>query len=599
MRLFACFSFASFLLVPAVQAGTITINTNSDLGSVTTGFSYSNQLLAAGAGSIIWSVVGGSLPAGLNLSAGGLLSGTPTTSGTYAFGIRATDPSDPPNNYAGLVFTLNVTPIIVNTSSALPLGNIGIEYTQMLTAAGGTGAITWTVAAGSYLPPGLTLASNGALSGTPAATGQYNFTITATDTANHFRSKVFDVSILPLTAWTGVATAIGASSATLNGTANPSGSATLANFAYGRTKAYGSTTPSQDLGSSSSIVSIGGGTITGLACHTLYHFRAVATSANGPANGADATFTTAACRGGDFDGDTKADVLWRNRVTGENIAWLMSGLTVLSSAFLPTVADVNWDVAGVGDLNGGGKADVLLRNKSTGQYMEWLMDGLTVANAAFLSTIADTNWEIKGVGDLDDDGTADVILRNRSTGHNAGWLMNGLRPWNSAFLPTVADTNWESAGLGDLDADGKSDVLLRNKVTGQIIGWLMNGLTVSNAALVATIADTNWEIKGIGDFDGDGKTDVVLRNKSTGQNVGWLMDGLTLSYAEFLPTIADTNWEIQSVRDFDGDGRADILWRNKISGQNIGWLMDEFEVSRSAFLPTIADTNWEIVGQGR
>ena len=58
---------------------------------------------------------------------------------------------------------------------------------------------------------------------------------------------------------------------------------------------------------------IGGGTITGLACNTLYHFRAVATNANGTTNGSDATFTTSACptpdrrdRRGDAIGPTSA-----------------------------------------------------------------------------------------------------------------------------------------------------------------------------------------------------------------------------------------------------------------------------------------------------
>jgi hypothetical protein len=83
--------------------------------------------------------------------------------------------------------------------------------------------------------------------------------------------------------------------ATLNGTANPNGLETLANFEYGLTDAYGSTTPVQDLGSGTSDVAIPGGTVTGLLCNTLYHFRATATSSAGTSDGADVTFTTAPC----------------------------------------------------------------------------------------------------------------------------------------------------------------------------------------------------------------------------------------------------------------------------------------------------------------
>jgi FG-GAP repeat len=83
---------------------------------------------------------------------------------------------------------------------------------------------------------------------------------------------------------------------------------------------------------------------------------------------------------------------------------------------------------------------------ATGQDIGWLMNGLTVTNSAFLPTIADTNWEFKSVGDINGDGKADVILRNKVSGQNIGWLMNGLTVTNSAFLPTIADTNWEIVG---------------------------------------------------------------------------------------------------------------------------------------------------------
>ena len=301
---------------------------------------------------------------------------------------------------------------------------------------------------------------------------------------------------------------------------------------------------------------------------------------------------------GDLDGDGKGDLLLRNKSTGQDIGWLMNGLTVSLASFMPTIADTNWKIAGRGDFDGDGKADVILRNSASGQDIGWLMNGLTVSLASFMPTIADTNWEIKGVGDFDGDGKSDVILRNKSTGQDIGWLMNGLTVSLAAFMPTIADTNWEIAGVGDFDGDGKSDVILRNKSTGQNIGWLMNGLTVSLAAFMPTIADTNWEIRGVGDFSGDGKADVILRNKVTGQNIGWLMNGLTVASSALLPTIADTNWEIKGVGDFDGDGNADVILRNKSTGQNVGWLMNGLTVASSAPMPTIADTNWEFVGQG-
>ena len=109
---------------------------------------------------------------------------------------------------------------------------------------------------------------------------------------------------------------------------------------------------------------------------------------------------------GDFNADSRGDLLLRNKATGQNIGWLMNGLTVSLAAFMPTIADTNWKIAGRSDFDGDGKADVILRNSATGQDIGWLMNGLTVTFAAFMPTIADTNWEIKGVGDFNGDGKA-------------------------------------------------------------------------------------------------------------------------------------------------------------------------------------------------
>jgi len=97
------------------------------------------------------------------------------------------------------------------------------------------------------------------------------------------------------TVTTGAATAVGLTTATLNGVANPNGLSATGSFEYGTTTSYGSTTVGQSLGSGNAAVAIGGGGLTSLACGTQYHYRAKATNASGTGTGADATFTTAAC----------------------------------------------------------------------------------------------------------------------------------------------------------------------------------------------------------------------------------------------------------------------------------------------------------------
>ena len=89
---------------------------------------------------------------------------------------------------------------------------------------------------------------------------------------------------------TGVASAITDTTATLNGTVNPSGSETTYHFEYGLTTSYGSTTTITSAGSGFTAVAVSAA-LTGLISGTEYHFRVTATNSGGTANGEDATFT--------------------------------------------------------------------------------------------------------------------------------------------------------------------------------------------------------------------------------------------------------------------------------------------------------------------
>ncbi len=66
---------------------------------------------------------------------------------------------------------------------SVPDGRQGSAYTYTLQTAGSTGTVTWRVATGSTLPPGLTLSDTGTLSGTPtrAAVDPYEFTLSVSD----------------------------------------------------------------------------------------------------------------------------------------------------------------------------------------------------------------------------------------------------------------------------------------------------------------------------------------------------------------------------------------------------------------------------------
>jgi hypothetical protein len=85
--------------------------------------------------------------------------------------------------------TLNIT------TPSLPGGEVGIIYNQALAAAMGNTPYAWSLASGT-LPTGLSLNGSGVISGTPAATGTYSFTVKVTDVTNDTATKALSIKIV-------------------------------------------------------------------------------------------------------------------------------------------------------------------------------------------------------------------------------------------------------------------------------------------------------------------------------------------------------------------------------------------------------------------
>jgi hypothetical protein len=122
-----------------------------------------------------------------------------TNGTTYFYVVRAVntagesanspEASATPNGCAGVS--------IVVSPNSLPSGTVGVSYSQTITATGGTASYSFSLSSGS-LPPGLSLASNGLLSGTPkngAGGKTYNLTVRATDAHGCTGSRAYTLSI--------------------------------------------------------------------------------------------------------------------------------------------------------------------------------------------------------------------------------------------------------------------------------------------------------------------------------------------------------------------------------------------------------------------
>ena len=158
------------LFVPAPPAKPVIKTTGL---TMTAGKTYSATLSAGRRGT--WSIIAGRLPAGLKLASNGVVSGRPTAPGTATVQVRFVDYVPYTVTKTLTVTVRKSTPVISTTP--LPAGTAGVSYGAKLAADRGG---KWTLTAGA-LPAGLTLATDGTISGTPVEAGSSTFTVTLTD----------------------------------------------------------------------------------------------------------------------------------------------------------------------------------------------------------------------------------------------------------------------------------------------------------------------------------------------------------------------------------------------------------------------------------
>ncbi|NVN93216.1 MAG: putative Ig domain-containing protein [Desulfuromonadales bacterium] len=175
----------AFINNPTPVATPLSIST-ATLSGTTVGTAY-NQTLAAAGGTTpyTWTRSAGTLPTGLTLGTSGIISGTPTTAGTYSFTVMVTD-SAATKASVTKAFSITVTAAssaLSITTSSLPNATTGNTYSQTLGASGGKTPYTWSRSSGT-LPTGLTLSTSGVIAGTPSATGTFSFTVRVTDSSS-------------------------------------------------------------------------------------------------------------------------------------------------------------------------------------------------------------------------------------------------------------------------------------------------------------------------------------------------------------------------------------------------------------------------------
>ncbi len=144
------------------------------------GTQYSAVLRASGGSELpfTWSATG--LPAGLSISPEGVISGTPTTEGNSTVQLTVTDAaSNTTSKSLALRVSASSSTALEITTKSVPTGVVGSAYPGLtFVAENGVAPYKWTA---SGVPAGLSLSSDGKLTGTPTQAGQGLITVQVTD----------------------------------------------------------------------------------------------------------------------------------------------------------------------------------------------------------------------------------------------------------------------------------------------------------------------------------------------------------------------------------------------------------------------------------
>ena len=179
------------------------------------GDSYTATLTGLGGNApYTFSLAGGSaLPAGLTISAGGIISGKPTAAGTSTFTVQLRDSTGTPVTVTAQL-SITVNGPLAFTTTSLPsislTGGLQVGYQQVIYAQGGVGPFTFTVLSGT-LPPGVTLGGGFGVPfgtegisiggfGPPSGSGTYTFTVQVTDSLGDTATQQLSITVITATA---------------------------------------------------------------------------------------------------------------------------------------------------------------------------------------------------------------------------------------------------------------------------------------------------------------------------------------------------------------------------------------------------------------
>jgi hypothetical protein len=259
----------------------------------------------------------------------------------------------------------------------------------------------------------------------------------------------------------------------------------------------------------------------------------------------------------DFNGDFTSDILFRSDA-GEVSTWLVTNNTApgANRHTYTESPDLSWHIAETGDFNGDLKADILFRNDDGG-VMTWDMNGNAIASQHTLATQG-LDWHIRGTGDFDADGRADIVWHlDDGTVHI--WEMNDATvKLDKSLGASGLDEHIVGTGRFFSGANAANADILWRSDSGEVRLWKFdNALNVTRSSL--GIFSLDQHVIGTGDSNGDGTADVQWRSDSGEVMVSQIVNGLIT--ATFNLGVFGLDQHAVDFGDYNKDGKSDILWQ--------------------------------------
>ena len=420
-----------------------------------------NVTLAAtgGAGApYTYSVVSNSLPAGLTLSSAGVVTGTPTTPGTYTTQVKIFDKSGTHFGTGSFTWTITYPPLAAsNPGNQTATLNTALSPQIQLSASGGSGNYAWT----GTLPAGITLTTGGLISGTPTATGSTAVTLTVRDTTTGSTKAIsFTFAVVAKPTITAPATqtsSVGSSVSLQLTTTCPNSPCTYA---------FNTKAPSGLTISSTGLIT---GTITSAA--GSYTLITVTVTDNDGAVVTSGTFTWTVNSGPTITSPGN-QTSSRGDVVSLDMSTLASGGTpayTYSATGLPTWLHIS---ATTGKITGTAPN----ANSTTTGIKVTITDtkGATATTAAFTWNVTDLAWSVPD--------TISTPLGTNMSGYQASTYVSGgatgTKTYSAANIPTGLTISSSGAVTGTTSARGTFHVVL----------------TVVDSVGASVSADVTWTV---------------------------------------------------------------------------------------------------------